>query len=125
MLITGLVLLLFTVGTLPKTLQAIGEDKFYLRLAGAYLKEKPDRPTIVTTNGRVAFYAAGANRILVKKSNELAGFLETADCDYIALDKKAYLESESALKQHGWSLEKEFSAGDREALFVLRRAAGS
>ena len=124
MLVTGLVLVLFTVGTLPKTLRAIGEDKFYLRRAGAYLKEKPDGPTIVTTNGRVAFYAAGTNRILPKKPNELAGFLDTAGGDYLALDKKAYLESESALRQHGWSLDKEFSGGDREALFVLRRAAG-
>ncbi len=125
MLVTGLVLLLFTVGTLPKTLQAIGEDKFYLRRAGTYLKEKADGPTIVTTNGRVAFYAEGANRILLKKSNELAGFLDTAGADYLALDKKAYLESESALRQHGWLLDKEFSGGDKEALFVLRRAAAS
>lgn len=125
MLVTGLVLILFAVGTLPKTLQAIGADKFYLRQAGTYLREKPDGPTIVTTNGRVAFYADGKNRILLKKSSELAGLLDTLGGDYLALDKKAYLESESSLRQHGWLLDKEFSGGDRESLFILRRAAAS
>ena len=120
--LTGTVLSLFTVGTLPKTLQAIGKDKFYLREAGVYLKEKPGRPTIVTTNGRVAFYAAGQNRILIKKSAQLPDLLSSVSGDYLALDKPAYLEAEGLLAQHGWSLDREFADGEREGLLVLRRS---
>jgi hypothetical protein len=121
-LFTGIVLSAFVAGTLPKTLQAIGKDKFYLREAGVYLKEKPGRPTIVTTNGRVAFYAAGQNRILIKKSAELPDLLDPASGDYLALDKAAYLEAEALLAQHGWSLDREFADGEREGLLVLRRS---
>ena len=121
-LCTGIILAAFVGGTLPKTLQAIGKDKFYLREAGVYLKERPGRPTIVTTNGRVGFYAAGQNRILIKKSAELPDLLSPASGDYLALDKPAYLEAEASLAQHGWSLDREFTGGEKEGLFILCRA---
>ena len=125
LLFTGVILFCFVIGTLPKTLQPIGKDKFYLREAGIYLKGKSGGPTIVTTNGRVAFYAEGQNRILLRKSDELSGFLSAAEGDYLAVDKKTYMEAESSLRQHGWSFDREFSGGDRESLFVLRRTAAS
>ena len=120
--LTGIVLFFFTAGTLPKTLQAIGKDKFYLREAGTYLKERPGSPTIVTTNGRVAFYAGGENRIVLKDPRDLSTLLVSADGSYLALDRESYKQAESSFREQGWVFDREFSSG-REGLSVLRRAA--
>lgn len=121
-LLTAVVLILFVIGTLPKTLQGIGQDKAYLREAGAYLRAKPGQATILTTNGRVAFYAAGQNRIVLKQFDDLFSPLPTQSAAYLALDKPAYLEAAASLAQNGWLLDREFAGGEREGLFVLRRA---
>jgi len=120
-LIMGAVLALFLAGTLPKTLKAIGREKFYLRRAGLYLKGKPGNPTILTSNGRVAFYAEGQNRIVLKDFGDLVGFESVLDGDYLALDEWVVNRADGGLKEHGWLLEREFSEGSREKLFVIRR----
>lgn len=120
-LLTGLVLILFAVGTLPKTLQAIGWDKFYLREAGVYLKEKDGNPTILTTNGRVAFYAAGKNRVRIVDPKDLGVSLARQEGDFLAMDEKTQKKLDESLEQSGWLLEREFSSGGKEGLFVFRR----
>jgi len=122
-LMTGLLLVLFAVATLPKTLQAIGWDKFYLREAGVYLKQKPGNPTILTTSGRVAFYAAGQNRILVGQEEGFPISPGAQEADYLALGDGAFKKFEGSLKDHGWSLDREFSSSgnNKDKLFVFRR----
>jgi len=116
----GFVLALFLVGTLPKTLQAIGREKLYLREAGSYFKAKPGNPTIVTTNARVAFYAAG-QRTLVTEPERITQLLATQEADYLALEKKDFDALQGFLGHHGWKLDREFSDNKRERLFVLSR----
>lgn len=116
-----LLLVFFFAATLPKTLKAIGREKLYLRKAGLYLKGKPGNPVILTTNGRVAFYADGQNRVLIKKSQDLPSLLDLPDGDYLALDRESYRPVQASFKRHGWLLDREFSSEGRESLFVLRR----
>ncbi|MFQ5902786.1 MAG: ArnT family glycosyltransferase [Candidatus Binatia bacterium] len=120
-LLTGLLLVFFCIGTLPKTLKAIGREKLYLREAGLYLKGKRGNPTILTTNGRVAFYAEGQNRILVKELRDFPAFLGAPEGDYLALDMETFGRFEESFKDYGWLLDREFSRGDKERLFVFRR----
>lgn len=118
-LLTGLVLVFFFLGTLPKTLQAIGREKFYLREAGAYLKGKPGKPTIVTTSARVAFYAEGRNRILVREFKEIPGLLATQGGDFFALDEEVFKRVQDLLRQGGWIIDREFSGGRGEGLLIF------
>ena len=91
-----------------------------MRQAGLYLKGKPGNPTILTSNGRVGFYAEGQNRVLLKDFGDLAGFESVLDGDYLALDEWVVDRADGGLKEHGWLLEREFSEGSREKLFVFR-----
>lgn len=123
-ILTMLVIVLFLAGTLPKALHAIGEDKFYLREAGVYLKEKDGNPTILTTNGRVAFYATGKNRVRIvdpKDLKDLDVSLARQEGDFLALDEETQKKFDESLKQSGWLLEREFPSGGKERLFVFRR----
>lgn len=123
-LLTGIVLVLFLIGTLPKTLQAIGKEKLYLREAGAYLKGKAGRPTVITTNARVAFYAEGQNVILVEQMKEIPALLGATERAYVALDESVWKRVKGLLlKEEGWIVDKEFSDGPGEALVVLARRA--
>lgn len=122
--ITWLLVLLFAVGTLPKTLQAIGRDKFYLREAGYYLRAQPGSPTILTTNQRVAFYAAGHNRVLLKSPEDISRLLGSGEGDYLALDQDSLGLMKTSLERQGWSVDRKYSEGKRESLFILRRAEG-
>jgi len=123
--LTGVVIAAFAVGTLPKTLHAIGEDKAHLREAGLYLREKPGNPAIVTTNGRVAFYARGKNRVRLEDSEDLPSLLEGGQGDYLAADSRAFEKFEGTFRDHGWLLDREFSWEGRDRLVVLRRAGVS
>jgi 4-amino-4-deoxy-L-arabinose transferase-like glycosyltransferase len=122
-LLTGLALFLFLAGTLPKTLQPIGRDKFYLREAGLYLKRKPGDAIVVTNNGRVAFYTERRNRIILREPPDVHSLLASPDGDYLALDKASFNHAKAAFEQHGWLFDKEFSNGDKESMFVFRRVA--
>jgi 4-amino-4-deoxy-L-arabinose transferase-like glycosyltransferase len=116
------ILVFFIAVTLPKTLQAIGWDKYYLREAGMYLREKPGNPTIVTTNGRVAFYAEGRNRVVLNDLKNVSAFLAVPGGDYLALDQGSLQNTAGIMyERHGWRLEREFSNSSRERLLVLRR----
>lgn len=115
-------LALFVAGTLPKTLQAIGWDKFYLRQAGAYLKAKAGA-TIATNNGRVAFYAEGENQVRLVNAEDLPVLLEKG-ADYLALDEAGLRETGRSLPEYGWLMEKEFSYDRKERLIVFRRPEG-
>ena len=121
--LTGLVLVLFIAGTLPKTLKAIGLQKLYLREAGLYIREKPGSPTVFTTNARVAFYAKGRNRILMGDVEEILG-LRAQDGDYLALDQRSFPKAQATLGLEGWLLEKEFLGRGGENLRVFRRPIG-
>lgn len=121
LLLTGIAIVVFLVGTLPKTLQAIGRDKFYLRQGGLYLKEKPGAPTIITTNGRVAFYAEGQNRVLVKALKDFPALLAAPEGDYLALNGETFEKFEESFKDYSWLLDREFSGGGKERLFIFRR----
>jgi hypothetical protein len=123
-LITVAVVGIFLAGTLPKTLKAIGQEKLYLRQAGLYLKDKPGNPTILTSNGRVGFYAEGQNRLVLKDFGDLAGFESVLDGDYLALDGEVFRSVKGSLMAKGWLLDRKFSRGTRQALFVLRWAGG-
>jgi len=118
----GALLALFLAGTLPKTLQAIGWDKHYLREAGAYLKSKTGA-TIGTNNGRVAFYAEGENHVRLIDAGELAALVEK-DADYLALDDAGLREAARSLSKHAWLMEKEFSYERKERLVIFRKAEG-
>jgi len=123
-LIAGAVVGIFLAGTLPKTLKAIGREKLYLRQAGVYLKAKPGNPTILTSNGRVGFYAEGQNRIFTKDFGDPASLESGQDGDYLALDGEVFHSVKGSLMAKGWLLDRKFSRGMRQALFVLRRAGG-
>lgn len=120
-LLTGTVLVFFLIGTLPKTLQAIGKEKLYLREAGVYLKAKAGRPTIITTNARVAFYADGQKVMLVRQGNEIPGLLESTGKAYVALDETVFKRVKGLLREAGWIVDKEFSDGPGEALMIFTR----
>jgi hypothetical protein len=120
-LIAGAVVGIFLTGTLPKTLKAIGREKLYLRQAGLYLKGKPGNPTILTSNGRVGFYAKGQNRLVLKDFSDTTGLESVLDGDYLALDEWVVDRTDGGLKGQGWLLDREFSEGSREKLFVFRR----
>ncbi len=121
-LITAFILGLFAIGTLPKTLQPIGWDKLYLREAGLYLKQKPGNPTILTPNGRVAFYAAGQNQIRVVQQEDFPASLAAQEGDYLALSDGALTKLASRLNDYGWFLDREFSSNDEtDKFFVFRR----
>ena len=120
-LCSWLLLVFFFAVTLPKTLKAIGREKLYLREAGNYLKGKPEQPVILTTNGRVAFYAEGKNRVLIKNSNDFPGILASQESDYLALDEKTFANLEHSLDSDKWLLDEEFSNWRGEKLFVLRQ----
>ena len=119
--ITGVVVALFLVVTLPWTLRAIGRDKYHLRQAGIYLKELPGNPQIFTTNGRVAFYAKGQNQILIGGLDEGTDITSTQDRDYLALDGKVFDRVKQTLMTQGWILAREFSTGGKNKLIILRR----
>jgi 4-amino-4-deoxy-L-arabinose transferase-like glycosyltransferase len=119
--IAGAVVAIFLSGTLPKTLKAIGQEKLYLRQAGLYLKGKPGNPTILTSNGRVGFYAEGQNRLVLKDFSDTTGLESVLDGDYLALDEWVVARTDGGLGGHGWLLDREFSEGSREKLFVFRR----
>lgn len=123
-LIAGAVVGIFLTGTLPKTLKAIGREKLYLRQAGLYLKGKPGNPTILTSNGRVGFYAKGQNRLVLKDFSDTTGLESVLDGDYLALDGKVFYSVKGLLKAKGWLLDRKFSRGTRQALFVLRQGGG-
>ena len=123
-LIMGAVLALFLAGTLPKTLKAIGHEKLYLREAGLYLKDMPGNPAILTSNGGVAFYAEGQNRVFIKDFGDPASLRSGLDGDYLALDREVFHPVKGSLMAKGWLLDRKFSRGTRQALFVLRRAGG-
>lgn len=123
--LTGIVLFLFTIGTLPKTLHAIGADKSHFKEAGLYLRGKQGEPTIVTTNGRVAFYARGQNRVLVEDVETLPAFLGKGKGDYLAVEAEIFERFEASVGDQGWLPEREFSHGGRERLLVFRRAGVS
>ena len=112
---------LFLGVTLPWTLKAIGRDKFYLREAGNYLKRIPGNPRILTTNGRVAFYAQGQNSVLVNGLDDGEDLLFTQRRDFLAVDGTVFHRVKSSLMMQGWRLDREFSRGGRDRLFVLRR----
>ena len=120
-LLTGLVVVLFLVGTLPKTLQAIGREKLYLREAGVYLRGKSGNPTIVTTDSRVAFYAEGQNRVLVRALKDFPAFLAAPETDYLALNRETFEKFGEFSKDYSWLLDREFSGGGKERLFIFRR----
>jgi len=120
-LLTGLVLVLFMIGTLPKTLQSIGREKLYLREAGVYLREQPGRLTLFTTHARVAFYAEGQNRVLVKAVKDFPALLATPETDYLALDEETFGRFEGSFKDYGWLLDREFRGEGKERLFIFRR----
>ncbi len=120
-LITVAVVGIFLAGTLPKTLKAIGQEKLYLRRAGLYLKGKPGNPTILTSNGRVGFYAEGQNRLVLKDFSDTTSLESVLDGDYLALDEWVVDRADGGLKEHGWLLDREFSTGSREKMFVFRR----
>lgn len=116
------VVVLFLIGTLPKTLQAIGKEKLYLREAGVYLRGKAKGSKVITTNARVAFYAEGRNVILVGQAGEIPALLETAGRAYIALDEAVFKRVKGSLVQD-WIVDKEFSDGPGEALMVFTSRA--
>jgi len=122
--ITGVVVSLFLGATLPWTLKAIGRDKFYLREAGTYLKGIPGNPRIITTNGRVAFYAKGQNHVLVDGFNDGENLSSTLERDLLALDEKVFYRVKRSLMTQGWHLDREFSEGGKETLFILRQRRG-
>jgi len=72
----------------------------------------------------VSFYAEGQNRLVLKDFSDPAGFESVLDGDYLALDEWVVDRAEGGLKEHGWLLEREFSEGSREKLFVYRRQGG-
>jgi 4-amino-4-deoxy-L-arabinose transferase-like glycosyltransferase len=115
----GALVVLFVAGTLPKTLQAIGWDKFYLREGGAYLKAK-NGVAIGTNNARVAFYAAGENRVHLVDGASLPALLDKG-LDYAALDDTGLRQAGWALKERGWQVEKEFSHQGKERLVIFRK----
>ena len=121
-LFSSLLLVFFFAATLPKTLKAIGREKLYLRKAGLYLMRKPGNPVILTNNGRVAFYARGGNRILIKNSNDFPDILAAQEGDYLALDGKVFDNIEHSLDKYRWLLDREFSNGRGSKLLVLRQA---
>jgi len=119
--IIGVVVILFLIVTLPWTLKAIGHDKFHLRQAGAYLKEIPGNPRILTTNGRVAFYARGQNHVRINGLDDGADLTLTQDRDYLALDGVVFDKTKHALMTQGWILAQEFSTGGKDKLIILRQ----
>ena len=122
--ITGVVVSLFLGATLPWTLKAIGRDKFYLREAGIYLKGIPGDPSILTTNGRVAFYAKGQNHVLIDGLISGGDLSSTHERDLLALDEKVFYRVKDSLIAQGWLLDQEFSETGRKSLFILRRVRG-
>lgn len=124
-LLTGIAIVAFLAGTLPKTLQSIGQEKLFLREAGLYLRGMPGNPNIFTTDSRVAFYARGKNRVFRVEPKARRDFLNTGEGDYLALDAKSFAMMELSLQKGKWSLVREFSSGKGEQLFVLRRGNAS
>ncbi len=123
--ITGVVVSFCLGVTLPWTLKAIGRDKFYLREAGVYLKGIPGSPRILTTNGRVAFYAKGQNHVFVDGLNEGEGNLSaTQERDLLALDEKIFHRVKRSLITQGWYLDREYSGGGKDTLYILRQGRG-
>ena len=126
-LVIGLLLFIFFVGTLPKTLQSVGWERSYLREAGLYLKGKPGYSTVFTTSGHVAFYAEGKHRVFLPKSRVGDSLsLSAGEGDYLALDGESFGKLGATLdtfKDRGWLLEKTFSTEDKGRILVFRRLA--
>ena len=119
-LATGLTLAVFTILTIPKTLQPVGWNKAYLRNAGLYLREKPGNPTILSGSAQVSFYSAGKNRVI---SNQDYASLLGMDGDYLALDAKAVKKLAGLFEERGWFVDREFSKGGQGRIVVFRRIA--
>jgi len=119
--ITGVVVSLFLGVTLPWTLKAMGRDKFYLREAGIYLKGIPGSPRILTTNGRVAFYAHGENQVLVRSPRGLGNLPFSGGGYFLALEREHFEPVQSQLTGQGWIVEKEFTDGSGNSLVILSR----
>jgi 4-amino-4-deoxy-L-arabinose transferase-like glycosyltransferase len=116
--VAGLILLLFCVATLPKTLKAADRDKIYVRDAAAYLKGKPGNPFILSTNPQVAFYADGNNRILRVRPDLFLSRLASTTPDFLVLDRELFEDAEEGLKRQGWSVDRAF-LGQRDGIYVL------
>lgn len=121
LLVSGCLLAFFFVGTLPKTLQAIGREKLYLREAGVYLRGRPGRPTVVTTSARVAFYGQGENRILVQGGEDIPRLVAAGQGEVLALDGDVFQRVQQSLEQGSWTVEKEFAGGPAESMIILAR----
>jgi len=119
--ITGVLVFLFLVATLPWTLKAIGRDKFYLREAGIYLKGVRGNPRIFTDNARVAFYANGGDHVLIKDPKALGDLSSSGRGYFLALERKHFEPVQSQLAGQGWVVEKEFAGRTGHSLVVLSR----
>ncbi|MGH7198852.1 MAG: hypothetical protein ACREH5_08975 [Candidatus Omnitrophota bacterium] len=119
-LATGLTLAVFTILTIPKTLQPVGWNKAHLRDAGLYLKEKRGNPTILSGSRQVSFYAAGENRVI---SNRGDASLLDMDGDYLVVDAKAVEKLAGLFAERGWFVDREFSRGGQGKIVVFRRIA--
>jgi 4-amino-4-deoxy-L-arabinose transferase-like glycosyltransferase len=106
--------------TLPKALAAIGREKLHLKQAGLYLKTLPGRPAILTTNGRVGFYARGDNSVRTVRAGEF-GEEPARSADYLAVDQSVYDRRRAWLEANGWTLERTFSREKEETLGIFRR----
>lgn len=124
----GLMVAMFLVATLPKTLAPISMEKGFVREAGRYLKQRGGTKsvTVAVFDDRVTFYA-GAKALLLTGVNEtgLAAYLHDYRPDYLAAEAKTwqrvYPKIAAAPAQSGLILEKEFvgSRKDRMLLFKV------
>ncbi len=71
----------------------------------------------------MAFYAKGQNHV-IGGLDDGADLSSTRGQDYLALDEKVFYRVKSSLMTQGWHLDREFSVGGKETLYILGRARG-
>ncbi len=123
--VAAIIIVIFLVATLPKTLRPVSREKAYVRETGWYLKPQNNAGAlkVAVFDERVTFYAAARTISLTQiKQPELSSELRKQTADYLAIEsrtlERAYPEITKRPERYGLALEKTF-IGTRDNKMLL------
>lgn len=125
---SGVLLLCFLGGTLPKTLTPISREKSFVRESGLYLRDRvpvDESKKIAVLDDRVSFYAR-AKALMIDEVGEsgLPEYLRRHGANYLAIEAKTWQKRFPALAQSPESarlrFEKEFVGTRKDRMLIFR-----
>ncbi len=118
-------LVIFFVSVLPKTLKIVRSEKIGRREAGIWIKrDMKSKPTIITSMPRVAYYAHGELIHVPSYSlPNLSKIIEEKKCDYLVFKEEDMKRLGNgffnSIESQGWK--KVYRVDGREKIFIFKR----